>query len=417
MIRKARLPRTSWFVVMIIVGITIFLGGCSQEQPTLEPSTISFVHQEYEAEYYEPLVEEFMQAHPEITVELTTAYGNDIDAYSQADVVHVDIFTYIQFQPQGAFLDLTPLVEQEAEFGFSDYYPGTIDLFSSNDKLWAIPSGIDTFMLYYNKDLFDQNGFGYPTNNWTWDDQLAAAAGIREEPDTFGYGVPDPYLEMNSMILMHQHGGQLFDDLDNPSEITYNHPLNVEAMQWFQDLYYLYDVAPSPEQASRSFGYGNQTMFRGVLQGDIGMWPGNFSDRDGVTWPVSWDNLSWGIVALPGDVSAATSGYGTGYAISAGTQNPEATWLWLVYLSGQIPQTLIPARRSLAESQDFQDRVGEEAADAALRSIQNVTLISPDLFQFGNSLDYFSQAIRDIVDGTASAQEALDWAQDKVESP
>ena len=219
------------------------------------------------------------------------------------------------------------------------------------------------------------------------------------------------------MILMHQHGGQLFDDMDNPSMVTYNHPLNVEAMQWFQDLYHLYDAAPSPEQASRYFSYGNQTMFRGVLQGDIGMWPGNFSDRGGVTWPVQWDNLSWGIVALPGDVTAVTSGLGTGYAIADGTQNPDAAWLWLVFLSEQIPQTLIPARRSLAESKDFQERVGTEAAEAALKSIQNVTLISPDLLQFGNSLDYFSQAIRDIVEGTASAQEALDWAQEQADSP
>jgi ABC-type glycerol-3-phosphate transport system substrate-binding protein len=157
-------------------------------------------------------------------------------------------------------------------------------------------------------------------------------------------------------------------------------------------------------------------MFRGILQGDIGMWPGNFSDRDGVAWPVQWDNLSWGVVALPGDVTAVTSGLGTGYAIAAGTQNPEVAWLWLVFLSEQIPQTLIPARRSLAESKDFQDRVGDEAAAAALKSIQNVTLISPSLLQFGNSLDYFSEAIRDIVEGTASAQEVLDWAQDQADA-
>jgi len=412
----SRIHRLNWFLIVILLCFSIIISGCSEEKPTLQPATISFVHQEYEAEYYEPLVEEFMQAHPEITVELTTAIGNELDTYSQADVVGVNLFTFIQFQPQGAFLDLTPLIEQDTELGLSDFYPGTVELFSDSEKIWAIPSGIDTFMLYYNKDLFDQNGFGYPTNEWTWDDQLAVASGIREEPNTYGYGVPDPYLEMNSMVLIYQHGGQLFDDLDNPSGITYNNPLNVEAMQWFQDLYYIYDVAPTPEQASKAFGFGNQTMFRGVLQGDIGMWPGNFSDRGGVTWPVQWDNLSWGIVALPGDVTNATSGFGTGYAIAAGTQNPEAAWLWVVFLSEQIPQSLIPARRSLAESKDFQDQIGAEAADAALDSVQNVTLISPDLFQFGDSLNYFSQAIRDIVEGTASAQEALDWAQDQVDA-
>jgi multiple sugar transport system substrate-binding protein len=401
----------------IILGISILLSGCGQKQPTMEPATISFVYQDYEAEYYEPLVEEFMQEHPQIMVEMTEVIGNNFEAYSQADVINVTLFSYIQFQPQGVFLDLTPLIEQDMDFGYPDFYPGTIDLFSSSDKIWAIPSGIDAFVMYYNKDLFDQHGYNYPNNNWTWDDLLAGASVIRESPDIFGYGVPEPYLDINAMILMHQHGGQLFDDLDNPTKITYNHPLNVDAMQWLQDLYHEYDVAPTPDQASKSFGYGNQMIFRGVLQGDIGMWPGNFSDRGGVTWPVQWDNLSWGIVALPGDDYEVTSGFGTGYAIAANTQYPEASWLWLVFLSEQIPQTLIPARRSLAESKDFRDRVGSEAAEAAFKAVENVTLISPDLVQFGESLDQFSQAIRDIVEGNISAREALDRAQELVENP
>jgi multiple sugar transport system substrate-binding protein len=408
--------RNTW-VVIIVFGFAISVSGCQEPPPPIEPATIIFVQQANESEYYEPLAEEFMELYPEIIVEVSTAVGNNPDDFVQADVLSVDLFRYIQLRSQDVFLDLSPLVEQDNSFSFTDFYPGTVELFSENDKIWALPSGIDTFVLYYNKNLFDQNGFGYPTNDWTWDDLLAVASGIRMEPDTFGYGIPDPYLELNAMILIHQHGGQLFDDMDNPSGITYNQPLNVEAMQWFQDLYYLYDVAPTPEQASRSFGYGNQTIFRGVLQGDVGMWPGNFSDRGGVTWPVSWDNFSWGMVALPVDVSAATSGLGTGYAISARSQHPEAAWLWLKFLTEQIPQTLIPARRSLAESSEFRDQIGEEAADSVAKSIQNVTLISLDLFQFGNSLEYFSEAINVIMDGTASAQEALDWAQDQVENP
>ena len=30
-------------------------------------------------------------------------------------------------------------------------------------------------ILYYNKDLFDKAGVAYPTNDWTWNDMLAAA--------------------------------------------------------------------------------------------------------------------------------------------------------------------------------------------------------------------------------------------------
>jgi len=403
------------FAVLILVAISI--SGCTRESDVIDPVTISFVYQDDKAEYYEPLVDEFMQLHPEITVEITEVVANNLEFYSQADVIGIDLFTFSQFKPQETFLDLTPLIEQDTNFHNSDFYPGTIELFSISDKIWAIPFGIDTFVLYYNKDLFDQSGFEYPTNDWTWDELLAAASAIRKQPDTYGYGVPDPYLELNAMILMYQHGGQLFDDLNYPSEITYNDPLNIEAMQWYQDLYFAYDVAPSPDQAAKTFGYGNQKIYRGVLQGDIGMWPGIFSDRGGLTWPVQWDHLSWGIVALPEDDNDLTSGFGEGYAISAQTQNPKAAWLWVAFLSEQVPQILIPARRSLAESKEFRERLGAESADAALESMQNVALISPDMIQFSESLDPFSQAIHRIVDGTVSAQEALNQLQDKVEGP
>ena len=108
--------------------------------------------------------------------------------------------------------------------------------------------------------------------------------------------------------------------------------------------------------------------------GDIGMWPGNFSERGGITWAADWQNLDWGMVALPGDVNAATSGFGNGFAISAEAEKPEAAWKWVVFLSEQIPQFLIPARQSLTNSRDFKNQLGEEAAAAALDSMENVGL-------------------------------------------
>jgi ABC-type glycerol-3-phosphate transport system substrate-binding protein len=119
------------------------------------------------------------------------------------------------------------------------------------------------------------------------------------------------------------------------------------------------------------------------------------------------------MVTLPRNKNGATSGIGTAYAIAADTEYPEAAWLWVIFLSEQIPQSLIPARKSLAESSTFRDQVGAEIADAALQSMQDVTLISPDLLDFQDALGIFNQAIMDIHNGEASAQEALDWAQDQ----
>ena len=107
--------------LLLFLGIMLLfisISSCKTEEPPPKPVTISFVHQDYEAEYYEPLAEKFMQTFPEITVEMTSIRGNNPEAYAKADVVRLDLFTFLQFQPQGAFLDLSPLVEQDNSFSF-----------------------------------------------------------------------------------------------------------------------------------------------------------------------------------------------------------------------------------------------------------------------------------------------------------
>ena len=48
-------------------------------------------------------------------------------------------------------------------------YPGT------SGSLYAVPYEWVTIVFYYNKDIFDEVGIEYPTDEWTWDDLLAAA--------------------------------------------------------------------------------------------------------------------------------------------------------------------------------------------------------------------------------------------------
>jgi len=402
-----------WLTQLIIIFLT--LTACSS-QPTPEPVTITLAYYGVELGYIEELITQFNEIHPEITVELQEVYTNDLATYSGVDIFGVDLFSFLENQAQGLFLDLSPLIEQDQSLGIDDFYPGAIDVFTQNGKIWAIPTGVDPFILYYNQDLFDQFGVPYPTNNWTWDD-LQTAAMLTSNPDQniYGYAVPEPYFDMVAMVLIHQHGGQLFDDLYNPTEIIYNLPLNIEALEWYSNLYHLYEVAPTPEKARAAYGgSGNQTLFRGILTGKIAMWPGNFSDRGGVTWPVQWD-FNYGLVAFPAGEVATTSGFGTGYAISVQSPHPEAAWKWVNFLSRQVPLATVPARKSLAESASFSEKVGNDNAAAILTSVENLALITPDLIQFEGVFQYFHQALLDIVNGTQSAEEALNWAQDQVE--
>jgi multiple sugar transport system substrate-binding protein len=408
-----------WFLVTALSLFSWGLASCQSPEPPPEPVTITFGIYQYNREYYEPLIEQFKGVRPEITIELQELpfiQGYDIRDYPGVDVIGVDLSFFLENEVSEVLLDLSPLIEQDRSLDLADFYPGTVDLFSSDDKVWSLPAGINPFVMYYNKDLFDLHGLSYPTAEWTWDDLLNAAVVIRDDSsDTYGYGVLEQYYDINALILISQHGGQLFDDIDEPTRVVYNHPLNVEALQWYGDLYHWHDVAPTIEQANTAFGFGDQAVLRGVLQNKIGMWSGYYSERGGVTWPAEWDDLSWGMVPLPMDLHAVTSGVGTGYAITAGSQHPEAAWVWLLYLSEQVPRFSIPARRSVAGSKAFETSVGQDVAVAARQMGENVTLITPDLLQFGDDLQYLHQVVLDTVNGDATAAEALDWAQEQVD--
>ena len=418
---KKMKSRKIWILWIAIFLLASGLVSCQEAEPPPEPATIVFGIFPWERDHFEPLIEGFKEVHPEITIELedlTITQNFNVSDYPNVDVFEVDLNFFFQNQIDEAMLDLSPLIEQDKSFDISDFYPGTVDLFSRGGQIWALPSGINPYVLYYNKDLFDSNGLDYPTGAWTWDDLLTAAMVIQDDSsDTYGFGVPEQVLILHAFILMSQHGGQLFDDLSNPTKLTYNHPLNVEALEWFGNLYHLHKVAPTIDQANDAFGFGDQALLRGVLQGKIGMWPGYFSERGGITWPTAWDNFSWGMAVLPGDVNTGTSGFGSGFGIASSSQSPLAAWEWVVYLTEQVPMLNMPARRSLAESREYEALMGNpEIASAARNSAENIALINPDMVaQFGSDLQYIDQVIEDIVSGDATAAEALDWAQSQVD--
>jgi multiple sugar transport system substrate-binding protein len=215
-------------------------------------------------------------------------------------------------------------------------------------------------------------------------------------------------------LFVYQHGGRLFDDINAPTATAFDDPKTIEAVQWYTDLALRHNVAPTPEQM-RSFGGGAQGLGRGIYEGKFGMWMGTFSDRGGRTWPVEWVE-PWGMAALPADETNATAGIAPGYFLLAGRPHPEACWKWVTFLSEHTPEGLAPVRRSLLESDAFEEAVGEEAAAAVRDSVQNAILISPEAAQAAAALGAFGSAVRQVLTGDVTADEAMIMAQEQMEN-
>jgi len=411
------------YIWWMIIGLAVTtLSGCGlNTTPTPEPVNIIFSFPEVDNSFYEPLLPVFTEEFPNITIELNPLAGNmenNLDP-NQTDALAINVYYLAQWQEEGNLLGLNSVIEKDEAFNMSDYLPETVDFLAVDGETWAIPVGADLEVMYFNKDLFDQNGLAYPELGWDWDDLLTYALTVND-PDAvlekiYGYSPTPGFQDVYSFI--YQHGGRLFDDILYPTEATFNDPLTVEAVEFYANLFYLHGVAPTPNQARRAFGGNQYAYYEAIRNGNIGMWSMPLSQRGGLGWPVEW-YVNWGIAPTLRDVyKFAPFWVEEGYAISAGTSNPAECWQWINFLTRQINPRLVPPRRSLIESELYGRIVGDDIVSIVRQSLEFASPISMwQWMRLGSAIDTFNDAIEDVVEGKLTPQEALDLAQEKVEN-
>jgi ABC-type glycerol-3-phosphate transport system substrate-binding protein len=227
------------------------------------------------------------------------------------------------------------------------------------------------------------------------------------DPMYFKYA---PYL-IDPLYFVYQHGGQIFDDWDKPTRATYDDPLTVEAIEWYARLIQEHHVAPTYEEARRAY-VGDPRGWFGFTRGKAAMMIAGSSDR--FPRPGGGKAIRPGVVALPRGQRSATICISSAHAVSAGTEHLEASWQWISFLSRQLPPRWMPARQSLAESEAYEDQVGEEGAAAARAAIES-TVVLPFYMQKERlkEIEIFYSAVLDAAEGRATAREALFEAQQK----
>lgn len=396
---------------VLIAALLVSSAGCAKAIPTPDPVEISFAFPNVDTEMYQQQLEQFNERYPYITVNLRSRRWDRLGGTNPGDA---DVFINSQFAMgwlQGELLDLSPFIEEDQSFNTSDFYPGTLDLYVREGKTWAIPSGVDIMVMYYNQDLFDQYEVAYPRAGWTWDDFLTTALALRDtEAKNFGYA---PSLDLfDALTFIYQHGGQIFDNLQNPTRTTFDDLLTIDALNWYAKLIYDYNVAPTPEQMQEAFGQSEAAS--GIYQGKVGMWTGMLSGRGGQNPSNRWP-MRWGMVPLPRDAQATTLTLVEGYFVSSRTQYPDACWKWISFLSKQMPARNAPARRSLAESTEYSRQAGSDVASVVRASMESALMLSPELAEFEEALNVFGQALQTIMSQSATPEKAMTWAQQQSE--
>jgi multiple sugar transport system substrate-binding protein len=420
-----RCPSTGKYLILLV----IFLSSCGQPAPTPtpEPVSITFACVNSDEAYYEQMVQEFNEQSPHITVELRPygreaqdqVTGADADVLITWEGVLGDLYT------QGDLLDLQPIIDTDQSIDLDDFHPSAIPLFSYRGNTWALPAGLDCDVMYYNRDLFDQYGVPYTQIGWTLNDFLDAAVPLRDPTfGVYGYtttGIMGDLNYRDAVFFIYTAGGQLYDDPVEPTRTTFDDPLVIEALEWYATLYHEYDVAPTPEDARNTFrrNWPSQyVLLEGIYRSKVGMWILPFSERGGSYWPSEW-MMNWSMVPLPQGSRSTTFPYGEGYGISSRTQHPDACWQWILFLTKQMPYRLIPARKSMLESAEYEQLVGSDFAAVARASMDSadLTRTAPEVSEeFESASDLFVEAVDSIVMGERTPREAMGWAQREAET-
>jgi len=193
-----------------------------------EPVTIKFAtHQVLEssvAPFWEQVEKDFETAYPNIDLEYVSApYGEMmntvINMAGGGDVVDI-MLGEIDWIPGYEDAGITVPVADVLSEGFvNDYYDGVLDAFKIGDDVYGVPMYISPFILYYNKDLFEQAGLDPNTPPTTYEEMMVAAEALAklETADgnkVYAFGQTTASVPVSGAALVsaiYNFGGDLLD--------------------------------------------------------------------------------------------------------------------------------------------------------------------------------------------------------------
>lgn len=352
--------------LVLIAGLVLLLNNLLFDRPVpladptntaISPSvddekvSISFAAYMGLGTQYEALIEIFETEHPDINVHLIPIGGEAPNLemlVSQADTILLG--SAISPSSSELFLDLAPLIASEG-FDEDSFWPGALQGCQVVEAQKGLPVHLGPRLVLYNKAAFDHARVAYPQPDWTWDDFRAAVQTLSNPqgtPHMYGFLAPNPLSLLGPLIDARLESGQ--DAAGLASDL-----------EWYVEL--SRQGAITAQQDSTSL----------IRQGQAAMWLGTLSsfafDYQGLGFDV-------GVAPFPADPQAAasTSMNVSCAVISAGTQNPAASYAWLTYISQNPPPDLgsyfAPASTAAAEAQGYWEQLVPETAESVRYTLE-----------------------------------------------
>jgi multiple sugar transport system substrate-binding protein len=343
-------------------------------------------------------IQPFMRDHPEIQVNVFDQVGKiqngdisiAIEALSntqlQPDVVALTDRDFRLMSNRSDLMNLDPYIIENSDFQTDDFFPNILESFRDKGKQYAISSEIVPWVVYYNKQLFDQAHLGYPDLTWSTSQFLTSAeyltglGGQDSRQGSIGF-VADPTMAIVPFI--EAYGVEAADGADDPYAKWLADKRAADAVQWYADLGLREKVMPT-DSSNRQIGYwfAGRAGLAAMFMDQRNQVPPFFQRDEGtiltptttatVVPQTPW-KFSWGVTMLPKAETQTTVYYVSGYGIPSVSPHPDESWLLIDYLTRNLPdqpgRAYVPSRESLAYSQAFADLYPETGRQAYTASV------------------------------------------------
>lgn len=229
-----------------------------------------------------------------------------------------------QFWSKGLVKNISPFIDADDDLNPEDFFEKWMKYLRFEDKYYYLPVRGSTFSLYYNKDLFDETGVDYPTDEWTYEEEFLDAA----KELTIGEGLSKQYgCYFNAMGLGTWYN--IFPTFDativssDNCRCTLDEPNAIHAYQFLADLALKHGVDMKPGDtetpAPELFMTGRIAMF---MTGSTHR--GMFEEIEDFEWDVA-------MTPVGPNGSRGTPGWYGGTAMACETELPDQAWRFLKF--------------------------------------------------------------------------------------
>jgi multiple sugar transport system substrate-binding protein len=333
--------------------------GPGPVQDPTEPTEVSFFSWVGNQPEMKKLAAEFHKEQPNITIKFENVPAEQagqvlttrIAGNNAPDVAYVNASDTADYASRGAAVDLQNYIERSDVVDPDDYVDAFKTFVTYDDKMWGLPMGGETTGLFYRTDMFEAAGITSPPA--TWDEFEADAAALTDEAaGTYGFAMFAPESAYYWYPWLYQAGGDLVSE---DGEILFTSDEAMEAADFYVGL-----SKYAPPDYLNSNSWDARVAF---AEGQVGMYVAGawfagtlseeFPDIDG----------KWATAPLPeGPAGCKTTIAGDSLVMMDQTENPDASWLWMEFLSRpetlarltyETEGTLLPPLTSLLEGDEI----------------------------------------------------------------